>query len=40
LPVIGAGGVWSAADAESMLQAGAMAVETDAQLWVPKEAQP
>ncbi|MDP1547055.1 MAG: hypothetical protein Q8L87_13635 [Anaerolineales bacterium] len=38
LPIIGAGGVWSATDAESMLKAGAMAVETDAQLWVPKEA--
>ena len=38
LPVIGAGGVWTDADAESMLKAGAMAVETDAQLWVPKEA--
>lgn len=38
LPVIGAGGVWSDADVESMLKAGAMAVETDAQLWVPKEA--
>ncbi|MCQ3939161.1 MAG: hypothetical protein DPW18_19260 [Chloroflexi bacterium] len=38
LPVIGSGGVWSQADAESMLRAGAMAVETDARLWVPKEA--
>ncbi|NJN79323.1 MAG: hypothetical protein HC797_01985 [Anaerolineales bacterium] len=38
LPIIGAGGVWSDADVESMIQAGAMAVETDAQLWVPKEA--
>jgi len=38
LPIIGAGGVWSDADVESMLEAGAMAVETDAQLWVPKEA--
>jgi len=38
LPIIGAGGVWTDADAESMLKAGAMAVETDAQLWVPKEA--
>ena len=28
----------SHAAAESMLKAGAMAVETDAQLWVPKEA--
>lgn len=38
LPIIGAGGAWSDADVESMLEAGAMAVETDAQLWVPKEA--
>lgn len=38
LPIIGAGGVWSDADAESMLEAGAMAVEIDTQLWVPKEA--
>lgn len=38
LPVIGSGGVWTEADAESMLRAGAMAVETDARLWVPKEA--
>jgi dihydroorotate dehydrogenase (NAD+) catalytic subunit len=38
MPIIGAGGVWSGADAESMLKAGAMAVETDARLWVPGEA--
>jgi dihydroorotate dehydrogenase (NAD+) catalytic subunit len=38
LQIIGAGGVWSDADVESMLKAGAIAVETDAQLWVPKEA--
>jgi dihydroorotate dehydrogenase len=38
IPIIGSGGVWSEADVESMLKAGAMAVETDAQLWVPKEA--
>lgn len=38
LPVMGAGGVWSEADVESMLKAGALAVETDAQLWAPKEA--
>ena len=36
LPIIGAGGVWTDEDVESMLKAGAMAVETDAQLWVPK----
>jgi dihydroorotate dehydrogenase len=39
LPIIGAGGVWTDADVESMLRAGAMAVETDARLWVPKEAE-
>jgi dihydroorotate dehydrogenase len=38
LPIIGAGGVWTDADVESMLEAGAMAVETDVQLWAPKEA--
>lgn len=38
IPVIGAGGVWTEADTEAMLKAGAMAVETDARLWVPKEA--
>ncbi len=38
LPIIGAGGVWTDKDAADMLLAGAMAVETDAQLWVPKEA--
>lgn len=38
IQIIGAGGVWSDADVESMLKARAMAVETDAQLWVPKEA--
>ncbi|NOH01870.1 MAG: hypothetical protein HND47_07855 [Chloroflexi bacterium] len=40
LPVIGSSGVWSEADVESMLKAGAMAVETDARLWVPKAATP
>jgi dihydroorotate dehydrogenase len=38
LPIIGSGGVWSQADAEAMLKAGAIAVETDARLWVPGEA--
>lgn len=33
LSMIGAGGVWTDADVESMLGAGAMAVETDIQLW-------
>lgn len=40
LPIIGSGGVWSQADVESMLKAGAMAVEADARLWVPGEAMP
>lgn len=40
IPVIGSGGVWSDADVEAMLKAGAMAVEADARLWVPKEASP
>lgn len=38
LQVIGSGGVWSEADVQAMLKAGTIAVETDAQLWVPKEA--
>lgn len=38
LSVIGAGGVWSEQDAADMLSAGAMAVETDASLWLPREA--
>jgi dihydroorotate dehydrogenase (NAD+) catalytic subunit len=38
IPLIGAGGVWTDRDAANMLSAGAMAVETDARLWVPKEA--
>ena len=38
IPVIGAGGVWTDKDAADMLSAGAMAVETDASLWIPHEA--
>jgi dihydroorotate dehydrogenase (NAD+) catalytic subunit len=38
MPIIGAGGVWTEQDAADMLSAGAMAIETDASLWVPKEA--
>jgi dihydroorotate dehydrogenase (NAD+) catalytic subunit len=38
MPIIGAGGVWTKQDAADMLSAGAMAVETDASLWVPREA--
>ena len=37
LPIIGGGGVWTDADVESMLEAGAAVVETDIRLWVPKE---
>jgi dihydroorotate dehydrogenase (NAD+) catalytic subunit len=33
LPIIGAGGVWSKANAEAMLSAGALAVQVDAALW-------
>jgi len=38
IPIIGAGGVWTEQDAADMLSAGAMAVEMDASLWVPREA--
>jgi NAD(P)H-dependent flavin oxidoreductase YrpB (nitropropane dioxygenase family) len=37
IPIIGAGGVWTEQDVADMLSAGAMAVETDASLWLPKE---
>lgn len=37
LPVIGAGGVYSPADAAAMLSAGALAVQMDAGLWLPGE---
>jgi dihydroorotate dehydrogenase (NAD+) catalytic subunit len=33
LPIIGAGGVWTKENAESMLSAGALAVQVDAALW-------
>jgi len=38
IPIIGAGGVWTEKDGADMLSAGAMAVQTDASLWVPKGA--
>jgi dihydroorotate dehydrogenase len=38
ISIIGAGGVWTEQDAADMLSAGAMAVETDASLWLPREA--
>jgi dihydroorotate dehydrogenase len=37
MPVIGAGGVWTEQDAADMLSAGAMAVQMDASLWLPRE---
>jgi dihydroorotate dehydrogenase (NAD+) catalytic subunit len=37
IPIIGAGGVWTEQDVADMLSAGAMAVETDASLWLPRE---
>ncbi len=36
LPIIGAGGVWTNRDVTDMLSAGAMAVQMDTSLWVPK----
>lgn len=35
LPIIGAGGVWSKANADAMLSVGALAVQVDAALWSP-----
>ena len=37
LPVIGAGGVWTEKDAADMLSAGALAVQVDASLWIPRQ---
>ena len=37
LPVIGAGGVYAKEDAQTMLDAGALAVQMDAALWLPGE---
>jgi dihydroorotate dehydrogenase len=36
LPIIGAGGVWTEKDITDMLSAGAIAVQMDASLWIPK----
>ena len=36
LPIIGAGGVWEETQAAAMLEAGAVAVQVDASLWLPK----
>lgn len=38
LPIIGAGGVWTDKDAADMLSAGALAVQMDASLWLPRAA--
>jgi dihydroorotate dehydrogenase (NAD+) catalytic subunit len=38
LPIIASGGIWTEKDAADSLSAGAMAVQLDASLWVPKEA--
>lgn len=35
IPIIGAGGVWSKANADAMLSIGALAVQVDAALWNP-----
>ena len=40
LPIIGAGGVWERGGAEAMLEAGALAVQMDALLWLPKNKDP
>jgi NAD(P)H-dependent flavin oxidoreductase YrpB (nitropropane dioxygenase family) len=38
IPIIANGGIWSKKDVADSLSAGAMAVQVDASLWVPKEA--
>jgi dihydroorotate dehydrogenase len=40
LPIIGAGGIWKQEQAEAMLAAGALAVQVDANLWLPKNKGP
>ena len=35
LPIVGAGGIWSNEDADTMIAAGALAVQVDAALWKP-----
>ncbi len=37
LPCVGAGGIFSKADVQSMLDAGAAAVQIDAALWLPRD---
>jgi len=36
LPIIGAGGVWKREQAEALIEAGALAVQMDASLWIPQ----
>ncbi len=36
LTIIGAGGIWDKSQARAMLEAGAIAVQVDASLWLPK----
>ena len=36
LPVIGAGGVWKREQAQALIEAGALAVQMDASLWIPQ----
>lgn len=38
IPIIASGGIWSGKDVADSLSAGAMAVQVDASLWIPKEA--
>jgi len=38
LPIIGAGGVWAKENEEALLSAGAIAVQLDASLWLPRGA--
>lgn len=38
IPIIASGGIWNEKDVADSLSAGAMAVQVDASLWVPKEA--
>jgi dihydroorotate dehydrogenase (NAD+) catalytic subunit len=39
IPILGSGGIWSEKQVTDMLSAGATAVQVDASLWVPKEAE-
>jgi dihydroorotate dehydrogenase (NAD+) catalytic subunit len=37
IPIIGSGGVWNEKDASDILSAGALAVQMDTSLWIPKD---